>query len=440
MPDGPEITVFRKEVRVGEPDPILSKRISLDPVTERPVSDGSACRMSQGTAYRVWLGTDPATSLAALISAMPAAEALALGRLKAGLPERVCVVTKSREPTDKALPVAVRSLDYLEFAMGHAGPVLLDFDRKDMPQPVVRRLDELGGFLGALGHLIPDFAKLTRVVRSSTSSGLRNASTGEHYPASGGLHVYLFFEDVADYPRFLQALHQRAWLAGLGWIAVSKRGRTAGARHRRRLGRQPRAPRLRGGARDCSSPRAGRGRAAGQGKSPARCSTAARSTNLTLAEAAEFRRLVQDARKQVEGAAEEVRERHVGGVARQIAEKRGIPFLAARAIVRSRYAGELRVGDELAVRRPGKSAPLTSGRCCCVRRITTGSPWPIRSRESPTGPNKAKVFHRPRLQHDNPQLRPWRARIPALPRRCHHQGGDRRRGRARPGRLARHPL
>ena len=346
MPDGPEITVFRKEVRVGEPDPILSKRISLDPVTERPVSDGSACRMSQGTAYRVWLGTDPATSLAALISAMPAAEALALGRLKAGLPERVCVVTKSREPTDKALPVAVRSLDYLEFAMGHAGPVLLDFDRKDMPQPVVRRLDELGGFLGALRHLIPSFAKLARVVRPSTSSGLRNASTGEHYPASGGLHVYLFLEDVADYPRFLQALHRRAWLAGLGWIAVSKAGALlvrgivdASVASPERLVFE--------GAPDIVPPLV-QDAAARQAKaSPGALLDGRKVPNLTLAEAAEFRRLVQDAKLQVEGAAEEVRERHVGGVARQIAEKRGIPFLAARAIVRSRYAGELRVGDEL---------------------------------------------------------------------------------------------
>ena len=69
--------------------------------------------------------------------------------------------------------------------------------------------------------------------------------------------------------------------------------------------------------------------------------------DLTLAEAAEFRRLIEDAKLQVEAEAEATRERHVAGIARKIAEKRGIPLLAAQSIVRSRYAGELHVDDEL---------------------------------------------------------------------------------------------
>ena len=61
-------------------------------------------------------------------------------------------------------------------------------------------------------------------MRASTSAGIFNRETGERFPGSGGLHVYLFVKDGSDIPRFLEALQKRAWLAGYGWIMVGGRG------------------------------------------------------------------------------------------------------------------------------------------------------------------------------------------------------------------------
>src|SRR4051812_49426426 len=90
-----EIAVFHK--RKGA----LSKKIWLDP-DGRVSSDGSACRMGAGEAYRVKLnGVD---SLAELIDDMRTNEALVLGRLRADLPDRVNVVLarelNGEKPTD----------------------------------------------------------------------------------------------------------------------------------------------------------------------------------------------------------------------------------------------------------------------------------------------------------------------------------------------------
>ena len=50
------------------------------------------------------------------------------------------------------------------------------------------------------------------------------ADTGEALPGSDGVHVYVLVKDGADIERCLRALHERCWLAGLGWMMVSSSG------------------------------------------------------------------------------------------------------------------------------------------------------------------------------------------------------------------------
>jgi hypothetical protein len=102
---GIEITVFRK---LGG---ALSKHISLTRAGKIN-ADGSECRMSSGTARRIKL--NGAASLADLIEAMPSDEALTLGRLRPGLPDKVRVIPK-RE-LDEATPSDIRSGRYRAFA------------------------------------------------------------------------------------------------------------------------------------------------------------------------------------------------------------------------------------------------------------------------------------------------------------------------------------
>ena len=65
---------------------------------------------------------------------------------------------------------------------------------------------------------------MARLVRRSTSAGLWHADTGKALPGSDGIHVFVEVKDGADSERFLKTLHERCWLAGLGWMMVSASG------------------------------------------------------------------------------------------------------------------------------------------------------------------------------------------------------------------------
>ena len=56
-------------------------------------------------------------------------------------------------------------------------------------------------------------------IRSSTSSGLRRSDTRK-IPGSEGLNVFTAIKNGGDVERFLTTLHERCWLAGLGWMMV----------------------------------------------------------------------------------------------------------------------------------------------------------------------------------------------------------------------------
>jgi hypothetical protein len=93
-----------------------------------------------------------------------------------------------------------------------------------MPPHVAAELRRLGGFWEAMLSVLPALRDVARVVRRSTSAGLFRCDTGEQLPGSDGLHVYLMVRDGADVERFLRALHDRCWRAGLGWIIVGAAG------------------------------------------------------------------------------------------------------------------------------------------------------------------------------------------------------------------------
>ncbi len=82
--------------------------------------------------------------------------------------------------------------------------------------------------MSALASVVPELGHCACVVRRSTSTGLSNADTGERYPGSEGLHIYVLVADGADIPRALQAWHDRCWLAGFGWSMVGAGGALSG--------------------------------------------------------------------------------------------------------------------------------------------------------------------------------------------------------------------
>lgn len=201
----------------------LSKTIEL--IDGKPQSISSVNTMSRGTAERCTV--QDVRALAALINRLGSHQALSIGVPKDGIKDGVTIVSKAEIEKRSALraDLITRSLDYFEFVPDQRAVMLLDYDMKAMPVEVSARIAAMGGFIGAISHVIKGFEDVGYVIRRSTSAGLYNLENGEEYQGSGGLHVYIFVRDGTDIRRALLSLHERAWLSGLGWIYVTEDGK-----------------------------------------------------------------------------------------------------------------------------------------------------------------------------------------------------------------------
>lgn len=215
MNAGIEITIFRKK------NGVLSKRISLSK-DGKVDFDGSECRMAAGMARRFKL--DGVGSLADLIEQMPSDEALALGRLRADLPNKVKVVLARELDSKTPNDVIARTTEHLHFAPGAPAYMLLDYDRKGQAAAVTAKLKEVGGFWAAIITVAPELTNAAQVARRSTSAGLYNKRTEEWLPGGAGQHIYIAVKDGADIERALTTLNDRLWLAGYGYIVVGAIG------------------------------------------------------------------------------------------------------------------------------------------------------------------------------------------------------------------------
>jgi hypothetical protein len=210
-----EVTVLRKDRG------ILSKRISL--VDGKVVSDGSACAMSHGRAKRHRVnGLD---GLAELIGGLPPVECLCLCPLRADLDDDVEIATKDELDNNPEATAVARTAKNLSYRAGEPAFGYLDYDLRDIPEHVLRRVADAGGYWSAVVAVRPGLAGAGHVSRRSTSSGLSNADTGEVYRGSAGVHEYFEAEDGGDIRRFLYALHDYAVAAGFGWYMIDAAGK-----------------------------------------------------------------------------------------------------------------------------------------------------------------------------------------------------------------------
>jgi hypothetical protein len=197
----------------------LTKHISLAP-DGKLKSDGSACVMALGTAQRLPIADFG--ELATVLEKMPSEQAIALGALRTGLPEKVQIVTKNKlngQPNTIA-----RTAADIVFQKGKQALVLLDYDTKGMPPDVLAEIKVRSGFWPTLLSVLPPLRSVAHLIRRSTSAGLSCCNTGEKIGGSDGEHVYLLVQDGGDVERFLRNLHQRCWLAGFGWLTVGACG------------------------------------------------------------------------------------------------------------------------------------------------------------------------------------------------------------------------
>jgi hypothetical protein len=135
---------------------LLSKRISLGP-DNRPVSDGSFCRMAAGTAVNV--PAPDSGTLAALIDSMAPCNALALGRISNvnGLTVNLVTVAALAVLTaeERGNNTICRTREYIDFVPGAPAWLLLDYDAKGMTASVRGQIEAAGGPWEALLKPVP---------------------------------------------------------------------------------------------------------------------------------------------------------------------------------------------------------------------------------------------------------------------------------------------
>jgi hypothetical protein len=329
-----ELTLFAKHVAGPDATP-LSKVISLNGGDIH--SDGSACIMSRGDARRLPVAS--ADALARTIAGLSSLEALALGRLRPDLPAKVAVVAQRNLNGQPG--IIARTGEFVCYRDGTPGYALIDFDRKGMPAEVAAQIADAGGTWAALCMVCPGLAQATRVSRPSTSSGLFHAQTGQRYPGSGGEHIYLAVADATDGERFLRALHERAWLTGLGWFDVGAAGQLLDRSLVDRMVAGPERLVFEGApvvnpplAQDAAA----RMPVVTAGKI---IDTRAACPQLTPFERERLTELKRADRHRVADRASDARARFVSTQAARLADKHGVPIAAARRMAELWIGGEL---------------------------------------------------------------------------------------------------
>jgi len=113
-----------------------------------------------------------------------------------------------------------RSAEFFSHNKG-AGWGMLDIDTKDLPQNVHANLT--GDDITAdIFRLVPELEEVAHLIRPSSSAGIMKPD-GTMRQATG-THIFIRLEYAPNLPQLLQVMHDRCWMAGLGYIKLSKAG------------------------------------------------------------------------------------------------------------------------------------------------------------------------------------------------------------------------
>jgi hypothetical protein len=336
-----ELTLFEK---VGG---ILSKKISLD-ASGQVHNDSSQCAMGTGRAERVTI--DGVGGLGALIERMRSNQAIAPGALRGDLAGQVHIVTAEAfaKIADPPATTVTRTKKNFTYRPGEPAIVLFDLDVKGMTDDVKRRVAAHGGdYWKMLCAVFPGLAGAEHLVRASTSAGLSRSDTKQAFPSSGGMHCYVVVRDGSDAERFLRCAHDRAWLAGYGWMMISVAGRFLPRSIVDRLVAQPERlmfegppvvepPLVQDAAARCPIVVVGE-----------LVDSLKLCPPLNVVEKAQLEKLQADAKVHLEPERRRAEAAYVDDRAPDLARRRGISLDAARRVIEKRCGGTLLPDDEL---------------------------------------------------------------------------------------------
>lgn len=199
----------------------LTKQLSLK--DGKVHSDSSECRMHNGLAQRL---TVPFDQLPDLFSNLTQHQAIATGWVDHEERE-VEVLTRDKfehhrysYPAHKS-PQGVYATRTLN-SFCQRGPSLIMFDH-DHDENSPHNADTPEQFIALLSKVIPGFNDTNFIRTFSTSSSIYHNETGQCLRPADGFHIYMVVPEGQDLQRFGEVLEKRLWLAGLGYIKVSKR-------------------------------------------------------------------------------------------------------------------------------------------------------------------------------------------------------------------------
>lgn len=189
---------------------LLSKRVFVDAWGD-PQIDPSGCSMLKGSALRITLAG--LGELPEYLDNLTPAHALTLGIAEKDV---ASIVTK------EALPLhpdcIARTQDY--FHWPHTGAIALIDHDPNHHGPKVRDAEHL---IEMLAGVDPQWREVEYVFAHSTTAQLY--LNGNCFKESGGIHVYVRIEGRPDQiKQYFERLGKKLWLAGFGYIAISKSG------------------------------------------------------------------------------------------------------------------------------------------------------------------------------------------------------------------------
>lgn len=177
----------------------------IETVSKAQIYKGQACTRQ---------ANDP-SELKDLLDSLDANEAVGLGVL-ATANKSVPLVTKGAL---RAGAVS-RSKEFLCHNEG-AGWGLLDVDTKDLPPSVYANLNG-EDIVANIFRVVPELEEVSHLIRPSSSAGITKPDGTVRQ--STGTHVFIRLEYAPHLPRILQTMHDQCWIAGLGYMKLSKAG------------------------------------------------------------------------------------------------------------------------------------------------------------------------------------------------------------------------
>lgn len=160
--------------------------------------------------------------LAKVVKHLKCTDALCIGVQKANTTQaRVSTRQRSVLINDMGTPCITRTKEDFSFP-NKEGWLLIDFDDKDLPNPIKDKLCSVGGIYEALRQLWPELEHGDFLIKPSSSAGVHLPDTEP--AAASGFHMFVRIKNARTIPQTLQALHARCWDNGYGYHLISKSG------------------------------------------------------------------------------------------------------------------------------------------------------------------------------------------------------------------------